>query len=46
MAPIMAVILRESGVSSNAEAGIVDDIKRSGITTVRGLVPGHSGSSG
>ena len=41
MAPIMAVILRESGVSSNAEAGIADDIKRS-----RGLVPGQSGSSG
>jgi hypothetical protein len=38
MAPIMAVILRESGVSSNAAArGIADDIKRSGITTVRGL---------
>jgi hypothetical protein len=38
----MAVILRESGgVSSNAEAGIADDIKRS-----RGLVPEQSGSSG
>ena len=47
MAPIMAVILREGGVSCNAEPrGIADDIERSGITTVPGLVPGLSGSSG
>jgi hypothetical protein len=43
MAPIMAVILRENGVSSNAAArGIADDIKRSGITTVRALQTNRS----